>query len=75
MLAENYKLGYKVTTDYYENEVFEVVGIRKDQLELRGDWSGMNNTIGDSWYPIEKCKPVLPNIEWDRITKEAREIK
>ena len=70
MLADNYKLGYKVTTDYYENEVFEVVGIRKEQLELRGDWSGMNNTIGtigDVWFPIEKCEPVKPNVEWDKI--------
>ncbi len=68
MLAENYKLGYKVTTDYYEKEVFEVVGIRKDELELRGDWSGGTHSVDQtSWYPIEKCKPVLPNIEWDDI--------
>jgi hypothetical protein len=41
MLSDDYKLGYKVTTEYYDHgETFEVVGIRKDELELRGDWSG-----------------------------------
>jgi len=57
-LKEEYRLGDVVTIDRYENEQFEVVGIRKDQLELRGDWSAMNNVIGDSWYPTEKCKKV-----------------
>ena len=55
---DRYSLGDKVTTDYYENEQFEVVGIRKDELELRGDWSAMNNVIGDNWYPTIKCKKV-----------------
>jgi hypothetical protein len=55
---DRFSLGDKVTTDYYENEQFEVVGIRKDELELRGDWSAMNNVIGDSWYPTIKCKKV-----------------
>ena len=68
MLSDDYKLGYKVTTDYYENEVFEVVGIRKDELELRCDWSGGTHNVDQtSWYPIEKCKPVLSKIEFDRI--------
>jgi hypothetical protein len=69
MLAENYKLGYKVTTEYYNHgEVFTVVGIREDELELRGDWSGGTHNVDQTdWYPIEKCKPVLPNIEWDNI--------
>jgi hypothetical protein len=51
-----FSLGDKVNIDRYENEIFEVVGIRKDELELRGDWSAMNNIIGDSWYSTNKCK-------------------
>ena len=55
MQAE-FSLGDIVTIDLYENEKFEVVGIRKDELELRGDWSAMNNVVGNSWYSKSKCK-------------------
>jgi hypothetical protein len=51
----------EVLTDYYTTEKFTVVGIREHELELRGDWSAMNNVIGNSWYPIEKCKKVETN--------------
>ena len=51
-----FALGDIVNIDLYENEKFEVVGIRKDELELRGDWSAMNNVIGNSWYSKSKCK-------------------
>ena len=53
-----YKLGDLVTTEYYyHGEVFEVVGIRKHELELKGDWSGGTHNVSQvSWYPIEKCK-------------------
>jgi hypothetical protein len=69
MLSDDYKLGYKVTTEYYDHgEKFEVVGIRKDELELRGDWSGGTHNVDQtSWYPIEKCKPVLSKIEFNKI--------
>ncbi len=53
----NYKLRDKVTTEYYDDEIFEVVGIRENELELKGDWSGgTHNVCQKSWYPIEKCR-------------------
>ena len=56
------KLFDEVHIDTYQTERFTVVGIRENELELRGDWSAMNNVIGNSWYPIEKCKKVETNI-------------
>jgi hypothetical protein len=55
---ENVKLGDKVTIEYYyHGEVFEVVGIRKDELELRGDWSGGTHGVDQTgWYDRNKCK-------------------
>ena len=51
------KLRDKVITEYYENEVFEVVGMRAHDLELKGDWSGGTHSVCQtSWYPKEKCK-------------------
>lgn len=51
-----YKLYDKVITDRYKNEIFTVIGIRPDELELQGDWSGGTiNVCQISWYPIEKC--------------------
>jgi hypothetical protein len=53
-------LGDRVTTEHYDHgEVFEVVGIRKDELELRGDWSGGTHNVDQTgWYPKDKCKKV-----------------
>lgn len=46
----------KVVTDLYSNEIFEVVGIREHQLELRGDWSGGTHNVDQtSWYDRNKC--------------------
>ena len=58
-MAKNYKLYDKVTTDYYENEVFTVIGIKENELELQGDWSGgTHNVCQRSWYPINKCTKI-----------------
>jgi hypothetical protein len=39
---------------YYGNEVFVVVGMRADELELQGDWSGgTHNVSGRSWFKKE----------------------
>jgi hypothetical protein len=38
---------------YDGNELMTVVGIRKDSVELEGDYSGgTNRTIGKEWFPI-----------------------
>mgnify|MGYP000556123291 CR=1 FL=1 len=65
MTHQEAKLFDTVLTDYYENETFVIVGIREHELELRGDWSAMNNVIGNSWYDIKKC--VSTNHEFENI--------
>lgn len=50
----NIEIGKKVYhSDVYDGyEEMEVIGIRKDEVELRGDWSGgTHHTIGDCWMP------------------------
>lgn len=60
---DNIKLYDKVLTDYYENEEFIVIGIRVDELELQGDWSGgTHNVCQRSWYPRAKCRLVINSI-------------
>ena len=57
---DRYSLGDFVTTErYYHGEKFEVVGIRRDELELKGDWSGGTHNVNQiGWYPTENCKKV-----------------
>lgn len=41
--------------DLYEGrEPFKIVGIRENQVELEGDYSAMNNTIGKQWFDDDK---------------------
>ena len=56
---QDFRIDEKVRTDYYENEVFVITGIRKNELELEGDWSAMYNVIDKSWYPIGKIKKIF----------------
>lgn len=64
-MVDEYLIGCKVTTDYYENEIFEIVNVRKNEFELRGDWSGGTHNVSQtSWYPSVKCKLILPETEW-----------
>lgn len=35
---------------YHGKEIFTVMGIRKNEVELEGDWSGMNNMIQRCWF-------------------------
>ena len=45
--------------DVYEHrEPLEVVGIRKDELELEGDYSGMYNIKQRSWMPIKGVSTI-----------------
>lgn len=39
-----------VETLYNGHEPFKIVGIRENQVELEGDYSAMNNTIGKQWF-------------------------
>lgn len=53
----NIKIGDKVTHEsvYNHKEILTVIGVRKDSLELEGDYSGgTNNTIQSSWLPLDK---------------------
>ena len=59
--VSDYSLGDKVTTDYYNHgETFKVVGIRENDLELQGDWSGGTHNVNQtSWYPTAECKKKI----------------
>lgn len=53
----NFKLGDKV---YHKADLapFEVVGIRKEEVEIEGDWSGgIRNVVQKSWVNHAEIKP------------------
>lgn len=57
----NIKLGQKVYhMDLYDGEeLMEVVGVRKTQVELEGDYSGgTHNVCQKSWLSIEGIIPL-----------------
>jgi hypothetical protein len=71
MMGKEYHLGDKVSIEIYDsNDIFEVVGIRNKELELKGDWSGGTAPEQTGWYPVEKCKLVLPGYDWKTIKQE-----
>jgi hypothetical protein len=72
MRGEDYRLGDEVSIDLYNHsDVFKVVGIREMELELKGDWSGGTHNVSQSgWYPVKKCKLVLPDYDWAIIKGE-----
>lgn len=41
------------TKVYNGNEPLKVVGIRKSEVELYGDYSGVGLTYGSSWLPLD----------------------
>lgn len=49
------KLGMDViyNIDHFSNDTFEVVGIRHNELELKGDWSGVGMNNSPSWVDIK----------------------
>jgi len=56
--TNNFKIGDKVSHPeiYLGNEVFEVVGIRENELELKGDWSGGTHAVCQvGWFKKEGC--------------------
>lgn len=52
---------------YNGNELMEVVGIRKTEVELKGDYSGGTHNVSQTdWLPIEgtfRLKKVCEQIE------------
>lgn len=38
---------------YDGKELLEVVGIRKNEVELYGDYSGMGNSYGSQWMSLD----------------------
>lgn len=43
---------------------FKVVGIRKTEIEIEGDWSGgTNHCCSSSWVPIDSIKP----FDWTKV--------
>lgn len=55
----DFEIGERVKIDAYENETFEVIGIRRGSLELYGDWSAMYSIDQADWYPIKKCRKII----------------
>jgi hypothetical protein len=55
--------------ELYENEIFEIVGIRKNEVELQGDFSGgTHNVTQKSWMPLKGL--IVQNIWGHWIDKE-----
>ena len=48
---------------YHGHEPFKIVGIRENQVELEGDYSAMNNTIGKQWFPDDRVFVVTTVCE------------
>lgn len=64
-----YNLGDVVTCEsgYDHKEKFKVVGIREQELELEGDWSGgTHNVCQKSWTPIKECSLVEPKMTGEK---------
>lgn len=54
---------------YNGKETFEIVGIKKDEVLLKGDWSGgTHNVEQEDWMPIEGL--ILQNVWGAWIDKE-----
>lgn len=43
--------------DGFENETFKIVGIRENELELKGDWSGIGACNSPQW--VDKSKVFI----------------
>jgi hypothetical protein len=55
--VHDFIIGDKVITEYYDNEVFEVVGVLEDELVLKGDWSGGTHNVSQVGnYDRTKCR-------------------
>jgi hypothetical protein len=73
-----------------DNAPFEVVGVRADEIEIEGDWSGgTHNTIGRDWvkpdvvkpynkymnYPYYKSNPIPSKFAEEKPEWRIRDLK
>jgi len=67
------RIGDRILTEYYENEIFVVTGIKRTELHLRGDWSGGTHCVDqESWYPIEQCKKIYTDMPRGRPMQDGK---
>lgn len=60
MSINQYKIGDLVSHPV-DRAPFEVVGIRKDQIEIQGDFSGgTHNVCQSGWVPLNEVSPYKP---------------
>jgi len=56
-------IGKKIKVKYdfpLDNEVFEIIGERKNQIEIQGDFSaGTHNVLQSSWIDKNSIKEIL----------------
>lgn len=49
---------------YHGREPMKVVGIRQNEIELEGDYSGgTHNVTQSSWFPIKECFVIVKNCD------------
>jgi len=66
LTVEDLKINqYVYHTDiYWSREQMKIVGLREDEVELEGDYSGgTNNTIGRQWFPIKGVSLIKSGVE------------
>lgn len=58
---------------YGGNEVFTVVGIRMNELELRGDWSGGTHNVDQTdWFKRDGTKKYYQHLIDEKAKQEER---
>lgn len=76
-MAAKLEIGqYVYHADVYDfRERLEIVGLKKDMVELRGDYSGMGSDDSSSWLPIKgKVSRVYNHAEKVKARERANEI-
>ena len=60
---------------YWGREPMKIVGIRADEVELEGDWSGgTHNVCQRDWVPIEGLLFEKAKSEFDNTNEDAEEL-
>lgn len=72
-MSRELKIGQKVYhRDIYDHkELMEIVGLRKDEVELEGDYSGgTNNVTQKQWMPIKGVSRIY-NHKYKRECRDS----